>query len=348
MLRLLLPSTTLAMMSGGHYVWYAGYNTYPPQTYWRGANEAGEQFEISFDEMGLRNPLQSLARADVVVLGDSFVAADNTPVEHTLVGELRAAGIASYNAGVDGAGTFNEVHLLRDHLRGWHGRIVVVAFYLGNDFRDNYGDQLVSEPSTAAAMRPVRGRIGEGLRAVCKSLFTCNWLYHQVYLGLIEGEARDPMKSYALAQMEMLAKGRSAASDIAVAHTRQAFAELARIAALRGFTVLVVGVPSEAQVLRRLHEVEGFEIESRVDDYGEALIRDRGLDFDRPDRLAASLAREAGFSYVSLLPTFRAHQDEKLFDQINPHWTAAGQKLAAEILVPQLQSLLKTSSSVTH
>ena len=156
-LRLLLPSTTIAMMRGGHYVWYAGYNTYAPQTYWQGGNEAGEQFVVSFDEMGLRNPLQSLTRADVVLLGDSFIAADNTPVEHTLVGELRAAGIASYNAGVDGAGTFNEVHLLRDHLRAWHGRIVVVAFYLGNDFRDNYGEELVPEPSTAAAMRPVRG-----------------------------------------------------------------------------------------------------------------------------------------------------------------------------------------------
>jgi hypothetical protein len=67
-----------------------------------------------------------------MVLGDSMVAAGNTPVEHTLVGELRAAGIASYNAGVDGAGTFNEVHLLHDHLRNWCGHIVVVAFYLGN------------------------------------------------------------------------------------------------------------------------------------------------------------------------------------------------------------------------
>jgi hypothetical protein len=149
-----------------------------------------------------------------------------------LVGELQAAGVASYNAGVDAVGTFNEVHLLRDHLRGWHGRVVVVAFYLGNDFRDNYGDSLVPEPSSAAAMRPMRGRMDEGLRTICKALFTCNWLYHQVYLGLIEGESRDPMKSYALAQMEMLAKGRAAASDIAVAHTRQAFAELARVAAI--------------------------------------------------------------------------------------------------------------------
>jgi hypothetical protein len=194
MLRLLLPSTTIALMRGGHYVWYAGYRTYVPLAHWPGGNEAGEQFEVSFDEMGLRNPTQSLARADVMVLGDSFIAADNTPIEHTLVGELRAAGVASYNAGVDGAGTFNEVHLLRDHLRGWHGRVVVVAFYLGNDFRDNYGDSLVPEPSSAAAMRPMRGRMDEGLRTICKALFTCNWLYHQVYLGLIEGESRDPMK----------------------------------------------------------------------------------------------------------------------------------------------------------
>jgi hypothetical protein len=349
MLRLLLPGTTLAVMfRGTHYVRYAGYETYDPNTVSRGGNEAGESYEVSIDEMGLRNPPQSLARADVMVLGDSLIAGMNTPVEHTVVGELRGAGIASYNAGVDGASTFNEVHLLRDHLGIWRGHIVVVAFYLGNDFHDNYGDELVPEPSTAAARRPVRGRMGEGMRAVCKALFTCNWSYHQVYLGLIKGELRDPMKSYALAQMEMLAKGRSAASDIAVAHTRQAFTELARIAALRGFKVLVVGVPSEAQVLQRLREVEGFEIDSRVGDYGAALIRDRGLDFDRPDRLAASLASEAGFPYVSLLPIFRAHEEEKLFYQIDLHWTAAGQKLAAETLLPLLQSMLNTPSSIIH
>jgi hypothetical protein len=347
MLRLLLPSTTIRMMRGGSYLWYAGYKTYVPQTYWQGGNEAGEQFEVSFDEMGLRNPPQSMARADVMVLGDSFIVADNTPFEHTLVGELRAGGIASYNAGVDGTGTFNEVHLLRDHLRNWRGRIVVVAFYLGNDFRDNYEDQLVPEPSTAAAMQPVRGRIGERIRAACKALFTCNWSYHQIYLGLIEGESRDPMKSFALAQMETMAK-RSAATDVAVAHTRQAFAELARVAARRDFRVLIVGVPSAAQVLQRLREIEGFEIDPRAYDYGGELIGNRGLDFDRPDRLAALLASEAGFPYMSLLAIFRAHKEEKLFYQIDLHWTAAGQKLAAEILVPHLQSMLAPSSSVTR
>jgi|SRR5215472_6991465 len=40
-LRLLLPSTTIAMMRGGHYVWYAGYNTYVPQTYWGGGTKPG-------------------------------------------------------------------------------------------------------------------------------------------------------------------------------------------------------------------------------------------------------------------------------------------------------------------
>jgi hypothetical protein len=347
MLRLLLPNTTLGIMRAGNYVWFAGYKTYIPQTHFGGGNEAGEQFEVSIDEMGLRNPSRSLARADVMVLGDSMVAARNTPVEHTLVGELRAAGIAAYNAGVDGFGTYDEVHLLRDHLRTWHGHIVVVVFYLGNDFHDNYGGQPVPEASTAAAPQPVRGSIGNAIRAACKALFTCNWSYHQIYLGLIEGESLDPMKSFALAQMEMLTT-RSAASDIAVAHTRQAFAELARIAALRGFMVLIVGVPSVAQVLQRLHEVEGFEIDSRVDNYGEALIRDRGLDFDRPDRLAASLASEAGFPYVSLLPIFRAHEEEKLFYQIDLHWTAAGEKLAAEALLPQLRGMLATPIDAAH
>jgi hypothetical protein len=345
MLRLLLPSTTIRLMGGEHFLWYAGYKTYFPNTHFTMTNEPGESFEVSIDETGLRNPAQSLARADVMLLGDSMIAGLNTPAEHTLVGELRAAGIASYNAGVDGAGTFDEVHLLRDHLHGWRGHIVVVAFYLGNDFRDNYGDQLVPESSTAPALRPVHGRMDEGLRAACKALFTCKWLYYEVYLGLIEGELLDPMKSYALAEMEMLAKGGSAASDIAVAHTRQAFTELARIAALQGFTVLVVGVPSQAQVLQRIREVQGFEADPRAFDYGAALIGDRGLDFDRPDRLTASLASEAGFSYVSLLPIFRAHQEEKLFYQIDLHWSAAGEKLAAETLVPHLQSMLKTQAA---
>jgi hypothetical protein len=47
----------------------------------------------------------------------------------------------------------------------------------------------------------------------------------------------------------------------------------------------------------------------------------------------------------ALLPVFRAHAEEELFYQIDHHWTAVGQRRAAETLVPQLRGMLATADS---
>jgi hypothetical protein len=346
-LRLLLPKTgNVISIAGTDYWKYPGYRTYVPNTHFARMNEAGQSIEVDFDEMGLRNPSRSLASADVIVLGDSMIVGGNTPFGQTMVGELRANGIAAYNAGVDGVSTFGEVHLLRDHLSVWHGRIVVVIFYLGNDFRDNYEEDLIPEARTLVTAPAARSR--EGLGAVCRAVVSCMWLYEQVYLGLVKGQWHDPMASYALAEMEML-DGRSPGSEIAADKTRKAFRELGRIAKIRDFKVLVAGVPSDAQVLRRLHEIAGFDRDPRAIDHALALIRGSGPDFDRPDRTAAELAHEVRFHYLSLLAIFRRHAAENLFYQIDHHWAPPGEKLAAEVLAPQLKAMLGSQAEAsTH
>jgi hypothetical protein len=85
-----------------------------------------------------------------------------------LVGELRAAGIASYNAGVDGTGTFNEVHLLRDHLRNWRGHIVVVAFFsvtACTEHRHHLRQFEPGERSGRASSQDLAGPSGQGAAA---------------------------------------------------------------------------------------------------------------------------------------------------------------------------------------
>ena len=75
----------------------------------------------------------------------------NTPAALTLVGQLRARGIDAYTAGVIAMGTFSEFYLLRDHLPDSGTRTVVLGFYLGNDFHDNYWGNFI-EGEEARAM----------------------------------------------------------------------------------------------------------------------------------------------------------------------------------------------------
>ena len=101
-------------------------------------NEDGEKFDIRIDEHGFRNPPGILATAQIILIGDSFTEARNTPEEQTLASILRGQGYVTYNAGMGGSGTVTQSHILADMLTDCDPELVIIMFYLGNDLRDNY------------------------------------------------------------------------------------------------------------------------------------------------------------------------------------------------------------------
>lgn len=309
------------------YTQFSGYYTYDPDSTFSFTNEDGRSISVHADTKGLRNPPETLAGARVIVLGDSFISALNTPEDQTLAARLRARGVKAYNGGMDGFSTINALYLLKDHLRDAEPETVVLFFYLGNDFRDNY---FGSFPAPGAA--PVTAKPGPALSLCLKSVFCDTFLYNHVYLGLIKKQAQDPMASYCLSEIQALRTEYDPAMRQAVDKTDRAFSELAALGRTRGFRVVVVGLPSKAQVYRSLHEVAHADTEKRFASYARETIK-RGLSFDRPDQVAGDLARKNGLPYVSLLNEFRRNGDKKLYYYLDMHWTAQGQAVAADYIM---------------
>ncbi len=315
------------------YVARNGYYVYPPRRTFRFVNELGERVVVATDENGLRNPVASLAGSEVLLLGDSFVMAVNTPEEQTLAGRLRAAGLAVYNAGMDGFSTAEALRLLGDLVARPRvaPRCVVLGFYLGNDFRDN---GLAAAPGSASGL--AAGGWPGAVRRLVRRSRVLDLLYTRLYVGVFLGRGRDPMASYPLAEMLSWQQPPGPAMQRAVTRTDDLFRGLATLAARQRLRLLVLGIPSKAQVHRSFHEVSGFGSDPRARQTALQVIRS-GYSFDRPDAVAAELARRNGLGYLSLLSPFRRAADRPLYYQIDPHWTPEGQRLAAGLLLEWLR-----------
>jgi len=320
-----------AEVRDGEWVERDGYYVYPLLTTFSVRNEEGKSIEIETDEHGLRNPPNTLDRAELILLGDSFVAAVNTPKGETLADRLRDAGVSVYGAGVGGLSTFQELRLLRALLVEARPRTVVLCFYLGNDFHDNYFDHSDQELHSSLFRPPAH----TNPPPLCRRSALCSFLYEKVYLGQILGWERDRMGSFSLSELYSFRLTYGAEMELAVSKTNQALAEFAPLSRERGFHALILGIPSKAQVARSLPEVAFFDRDTRSRSTALATIA-AGYSFDRPDAVARELAERNGVQYVSLLEVFRNTGAPNLYFQIDSHWNATAQALAAQRLLAVL------------
>lgn len=92
----------------------------------------------------------------ILMLGDSYVGAFNTPfdeiasrrLEAMLRASLVSDGIEVVNAGTQGWGTAQELLYFREEGRRYQADLVVLNFFLGNDFWNNYtGAAAPTKPS---------------------------------------------------------------------------------------------------------------------------------------------------------------------------------------------------------
>lgn len=93
-------------------------------------------FPFATDADGFRNP-PGAAEAPVAALGDSFTDAMTLPAELGWPSRLSARlGVAVRNYGTAGFGPGQEGRVLEEYVLKRHPRVVVVAFFAGNDLQD--------------------------------------------------------------------------------------------------------------------------------------------------------------------------------------------------------------------
>lgn len=295
--------------------------------------------------------LESTRGPIVALLGDSFAWGFGVNRGEMFADRVEAAipRCRVENLSVCGYGTDQELLVLKSHppLRP---DVVLVEFAVGNDL-----DNILS--ARAYNLPKPRFLLKEGSLSLTGSPVprTANW----------DRAARTSLRDFATAHVRLYAwvrprwgnlRGRAARmmpflrpdkQGLRVALLRRSpservergwrlaealLAEIARIAASSGSRTMLLVVPDRIQV---------------EDGLWSAVVKEQGLDpadYDRdlPDRRLAEIGTRLGITIVDPLEALRARAGagEDLFVSGDPHWNAAGHRVAAEALVSALVSAL--------
>lgn len=316
-----------------------GFLTFPPETSFEFSSEDGTSVEVEADAFGFRNPSAVYEGDDplVLVLGDSFVTAVNTPLEETLV-ERMNRGVPGYrflNAGMNGYSNFQAYQALCFLLgNGVSPEKVILFVYLGNDLRDNYtarGSWVDYDPALTGIEAPTDATniasSGFSLRSILRQSATARALK-----SVFDLAPADRFLAYFDGELELY-RERPDASYLTAA--REATARcLELFAGARekwGFELYAVLVPSKAQVYGQPLLISGYGRGKRDEERALALVRE-GFDFGRPAAIYAELLEAESIECLDLSADFRAAVEEgtRPYCVVDKHWNAEGQALAAE------------------
>lgn len=118
--------------------------------------------------------------------------------------------------------------------------------------------------------------------------------------------------------------------DEAWVKTGRALRQTANLLEAARIKYLMFDIPADLTV----HEAEWSEA---VRDH----LQGRKVDLDLAHDRFRSIAVEVGATWVSTLDSFRSGYDTTLYFPRDPHWTASGHRLAAEVLFPAVLMELK-------
>ncbi len=335
--------------------------------------EEGEAF-VTINNRGLRDGPHALNKPEgvirIAIIGDSYAAAFELEAERAfwsvLEKELASspdfpAGRAPevINFGMPGHGTAQELLTLRHRVWAYDPDVIVVAFYAGNDVRDN------SRALDHGPMRPYFV-LGDGGLVLDDSFATDPaflarrtwtargyfWVAaHTRTVQLFQKvKARRRQAQVIEAEAGGGAQEREAGAAVAPALNDQVFlppadadwqaawevtaamlATMHREVADRGAAFLVVGVTSDIQVHPEEAERRAFAARIGADD------------LTYPNRRLAELAEREGFAWLDLEPQMRAHAQEQqvyLHGFGKPpgegHWNIEGHRIAGELIARKM------------
>lgn len=354
--KVLSSTTNIQYIDRGYY-W-----NYPDHQTFISYNEDGEKIIINTDALGFRNPSVD-KKVDILLLGDSFTSAANTKNELTFASQLRKAGWSVYNAGIDGTGTVHQAHILKDVLAHVKPKIVILNFYLGNDFRDNFycpdiaavssvmnmGKKAGDTPTamdSSITQTPLSITVKAKLHNLMNYSGVLKLMYNTVYLpGKYEGT---DMGYYDRGEMMMMAHKTACPNpDVvkALDKTQNAIAFIKKTLEEKNIKFVIVGIPSKAQVMKSVREISNFDSDKKGTEFFSKVKND--LDFDKPDQILKELCVQNHIPYISLLKPFREQQhNKKLFYHFDAHWNYIGQETAVNQVLPYLKknSLLTTNA----
>lgn len=320
---------------------------------------------VAINSDGLRDREHSIQKPPgvyrIAILGDSCVEALQVPLDETFGARLarelpacpafRGRQVETLNFGVSGYGTAQELLTLKSRVWKYRPDLVLLAFYSGNDVRNNY------RPLEQDPMRPYfvldHGRLAlddsfratEGYRLrrslPARALYAV-WNHSRVLqLGKMGKSALDgyvgawkarrvttqPIEELGL-DNAVYQPPADAAWTAAWAATEAMLREMDAETRRHGARFAIASLSTPIQVDPRVAKRQAFARELNVPD----LLY--------PDRRLAAFGREAGIPFLALAPPladYAAKTGRYLhgFPNTKPgegHWNAAGHREAARLL----------------
>ena len=302
------------------------------ETPWlRGAGRARVyRSDRTYDRDGFRNP-QDIGRADVIVIGDSFIEGAHvgegdlvtTRLSHELGGRK---GVV--NLGQAGYGPEHELHVLRRFGIPRHPSVCIWAFYEGNDLADIDEYRIQRDRLAKSTGSEMKARF-----ALSDRSFSANALGY-VLREWIDPEPRRPASAY-LGRIQYgpdkgvpfsFASGdyrRDSIPANQLERLREILREAASLCEERDIRLVIVFIPTKLRVYRKACRFEEGSICGKwpQDDLPEVL---RDLVSGLPHRP----------TYLDLTEGFRALATggTLLYLSDDTHWSVEGHRLAARLL----------------
>jgi len=310
------------------------------------------------NSLGLRDYEHSYTKPDntyrIVILGDSFTEAAQVTLDsayHQILARAlnRKTGKQRYEIiamGKSGMGTLEELLWYRTEGRKYHPDLVICAFYIGNDFRDNSRE--LSKRKGASVMKPFltdSGAIdtrfvnsqGFHFRAAVIPLMRYSRVLTFVMRTIEKIQKGNQPKGSGIEFPEDLNVYRTyydPAWTKAVKTTDKLLSSFCDEIKKDSARFVVVGIPDSYQFYRNLPSVQ-FS------------LMPTDLDFNKPDSLLEAIAHLSGFRYAALSPCFQsAFEKTGLFyygfgtQRGEGHWNEQGHALAAGCLEEALTGII--------
>lgn len=328
----------------GRYVSYEGNSTY-----------------IKINSHGWRDKERSYEKGPdtsrIIVLGDSFTAALEVPIEQSFsyLLEDRLNNNLEYqnrtevlNLGVNGIGTAREYLILKHYGLKYKPDLVVLAFFPGNDVVDNYfmvggyGPTFILDDKGKLA--EVQGEIPNEnpIRIFIKNYFPNSYFFLKQRLNRynklndllsVIGFAnkritteRGEKVSMELFPYEMYSKNYSIEWQEAWNLTKALILETKKTSEENGAKFLLV-------ILTWREQVHPNYWEETLDTYPE--LRYKDLDLEKPTTIVKDFCSENNITCLELLPYFREYANKtgnRLHYHYDGHWNSNGHELAAELI----------------
>ena len=331
-----------------------GYELRPGDTYTY-ASQSGEfEIEVSHNSRGLHDVEHELAKHDgvfrIVILSDSYAHAREVPLEVNFARQLEGLLNASapqgvtfevINAGHFGLGTTQEYLYYTVEGQRYDPDLVLLGFYVGNDVVDNHAPLIKAWNQIDTVDFPYfspDGTLHQPGLATGRRLLS--WLRHNIYTVSLVSDAvagtgtvdrvevgdPDTITAQALrVPMGVYLSPDDTWTD-AWAITGHALAELKRAVEADGAAVAVFVIPDRRQLVNADWEATLAKLPD---------LNPADLDRERPTQTVLDLLAALNIPALSLLDPFRA-ADERLYFEIDGHFTPAGHTLTAEALADWL------------